>query len=135
MATGEFRRRYRRARSLLTRRSTSPFAGMSRIRFKRSVAPARNAVRSAAQPPSQPVRSGSRGDGEQRTPRISGERPGGGRTVELPSRGDVMRAAVYPRTGEPSEVLSVAEIAEPHAGAGQVRIAVRAAGVNPIDWK
>jgi NADPH:quinone reductase-like Zn-dependent oxidoreductase len=46
-----------------------------------------------------------------------------------------MRAAVYSRTGEPREVLSVAEQAEPHAGAGQVRIAVRAAGVNPIDWK
>jgi NADPH:quinone reductase-like Zn-dependent oxidoreductase len=46
-----------------------------------------------------------------------------------------MRAAVYARTGEPSEVLSVVERQEPHAGAGQVRIAVRAAGVNPIDWK
>jgi NADPH:quinone reductase-like Zn-dependent oxidoreductase len=46
-----------------------------------------------------------------------------------------MRAAVYTRTGEPGEVLSVAEVAEPHAGAGQVRITVRAAGVNPIDWK
>ena len=46
-----------------------------------------------------------------------------------------MRAAVYTRTGEPGEVLSVAELEEPHAGAGQVRIAVRAAGVNPIDWK
>jgi NADPH:quinone reductase-like Zn-dependent oxidoreductase len=46
-----------------------------------------------------------------------------------------MRAAVYTRTGEPSEVLSVVEMEEPHAGAGQVRIAVRAAGVNPIDWK
>lgn len=46
-----------------------------------------------------------------------------------------MRAAVYTRTGEPGDVLSVAEVDEPHAGAGQVRIAVRAAGVNPIDWK
>jgi NADPH:quinone reductase-like Zn-dependent oxidoreductase len=46
-----------------------------------------------------------------------------------------MRAAVYSRTGEPGEVLSVVEREEPHAGAGQVRIAVRAAGVNPIDWK
>jgi NADPH:quinone reductase-like Zn-dependent oxidoreductase len=32
-------------------------------------------------------------------------------------------------------VLSVAEIEDPHAGPGQVRIAVRAAGVNPVDWK
>ncbi|MFL6097254.1 MAG: NADP-dependent oxidoreductase [Blastococcus sp.] len=46
-----------------------------------------------------------------------------------------MRAAVYSRTGDPSEVLSVAEVEEPHAGPGQLRVAVRAAGVNPIDWK
>jgi NADPH:quinone reductase-like Zn-dependent oxidoreductase len=46
-----------------------------------------------------------------------------------------MRAAVYAETGDPGEVLSVAEVAEPHAGPGQVRIAVRAAGVNPVDWK
>ena len=46
-----------------------------------------------------------------------------------------MRAAVYSQTGEPTEVLSVAEVEEPHAGPGQIRIAVRAAGVNPIDWK
>jgi NADPH:quinone reductase-like Zn-dependent oxidoreductase len=46
-----------------------------------------------------------------------------------------MRAAVYSQAGEPATVLSVAEIEEPHAGPGQIRIAVRAAGVNPIDWK
>jgi NADPH:quinone reductase-like Zn-dependent oxidoreductase len=46
-----------------------------------------------------------------------------------------MRAAVYSGTGDLDEVLSVAEVGEPHAGPGQVRIAVRAAGVNPIDWK
>ena len=46
-----------------------------------------------------------------------------------------MRAAVYTRSGPPADVLSVAEVAEPHAGPGQVRVAVRAAGVNPIDWK
>jgi len=32
-------------------------------------------------------------------------------------------------------VLEVTEVDEPHAGPGQVRIRVRAAGVNPIDWK
>jgi len=32
-------------------------------------------------------------------------------------------------------VLQLVEVEEPHAGAGQVRIAVRAAGVNGIDWK
>lgn len=46
-----------------------------------------------------------------------------------------MRAAVYEQAGDPAQVLKVAEIDEPHAGPGQVRIAVRAAGVNPIDWK
>jgi NADPH:quinone reductase-like Zn-dependent oxidoreductase len=33
------------------------------------------------------------------------------------------------------EVLQWAEAPEPHAGLGQIRIAVRAASVNPIDWK
>jgi NADPH:quinone reductase-like Zn-dependent oxidoreductase len=46
-----------------------------------------------------------------------------------------MRAAVYTAAGIPAEVLSVTDIDEPHAGPGQVRVAVRAAGVNPIDWK
>jgi NADPH:quinone reductase-like Zn-dependent oxidoreductase len=46
-----------------------------------------------------------------------------------------VRAAVYTRSGRPADVLAVEDIAEPHAGPGQVRIAVRAAGVNPIDWK
>jgi NADPH:quinone reductase-like Zn-dependent oxidoreductase len=46
-----------------------------------------------------------------------------------------VRAAVYSQAGDPAEVLSVAEVEEPHAGPGQVRVAVRAAGVNPVDWK
>ncbi|MGZ4566163.1 MAG: NADP-dependent oxidoreductase [Blastococcus sp.] len=46
-----------------------------------------------------------------------------------------MRAAVYTESGTPADVLSVTEIEEPHAGPGQVRVAVRAAGVNPVDWK
>jgi NADPH:quinone reductase-like Zn-dependent oxidoreductase len=45
-----------------------------------------------------------------------------------------MRAVIYTEQGPP-EVLHVAEAEEPHAGPGQVRVAVRAAGVNPIDWK
>ena len=45
-----------------------------------------------------------------------------------------MRALQFSEYGGP-EVLHVGEIAEPHAGAGQVRVAVRAVGVNPIDWK
>jgi NADPH:quinone reductase-like Zn-dependent oxidoreductase len=45
-----------------------------------------------------------------------------------------MKAIKYSEYGGP-KVLKVVEIDEPHAGAGQVRIAVRAAGVNPADWK
>jgi NADPH:quinone reductase-like Zn-dependent oxidoreductase len=35
----------------------------------------------------------------------------------------------------PPEVLRLVDIDQPHAGPGQIRVAVRAAGVNPIDWK
>ncbi len=45
-----------------------------------------------------------------------------------------MKAVRFSRFGGP-EVLEVVELPEPHAGPGQVRIAVRAAGVNPSDWK
>ncbi|GAB3451282.1 NADP-dependent oxidoreductase [Streptomonospora sediminis] len=33
------------------------------------------------------------------------------------------------------EVLQLEEAEEPHAGPGRIRIAVRAAGVNPVDWR
>ena len=45
-----------------------------------------------------------------------------------------MRALQYKAYGGP-EVLEWAEAPEPHAGPGEIRIAVRAASVNPIDWK
>jgi NADPH:quinone reductase-like Zn-dependent oxidoreductase len=45
-----------------------------------------------------------------------------------------MRALQYKAYGGP-EVLEWAEAPDPHAGSGQLRIAVRAASVNPIDWK
>jgi NADPH:quinone reductase-like Zn-dependent oxidoreductase len=45
-----------------------------------------------------------------------------------------MRAVQFDENGGP-EVLHVAEVEEPHAGPGQVRIAVRAAGINPFDHK
>ena len=45
-----------------------------------------------------------------------------------------MRALQYVTYGGP-EVLTWAESPDPHAGAGTIRIAVRAASVNPIDWK
>ena len=45
-----------------------------------------------------------------------------------------MRALQFTTYGGP-EVLEWAEAPDPHAGPGQIRIAVRAASVNPIDWK
>jgi NADPH:quinone reductase-like Zn-dependent oxidoreductase len=45
-----------------------------------------------------------------------------------------MRALHFKAYGGP-EVLEWAEAPDPHAGSGQIRIAVRAASVNPIDWK
>jgi NADPH:quinone reductase-like Zn-dependent oxidoreductase len=45
-----------------------------------------------------------------------------------------VRAVRYSQYGGP-EVLGVADVEEPHAGPGQIRVAVRAASVNPIDWK
>src|SRR3954469_17405537 len=45
-----------------------------------------------------------------------------------------MKAVIFDKYGDP-DVLHVGDVAEPHAGPGQVRIAVRAASVNPIDWK
>jgi NADPH:quinone reductase-like Zn-dependent oxidoreductase len=45
-----------------------------------------------------------------------------------------MRALQFTAYGGP-EALTWADAPVPHAGPGQIRIAVRAASVNPIDWK
>ncbi len=45
-----------------------------------------------------------------------------------------MRAMRFSDYGGP-DVLREVEVEEPHAGPGETRMAVRAAGVNPIDWK
>ena len=45
-----------------------------------------------------------------------------------------MRALQFRTYGGP-EVLEWAAAPDPHAGPGQIRISVRAASVNPIDWK
>jgi NADPH:quinone reductase-like Zn-dependent oxidoreductase len=45
-----------------------------------------------------------------------------------------LRAAQFSSFGGP-EVLEVVDVPEPHPGPGQIRIAVRAAGINPVDWK
>jgi NADPH:quinone reductase-like Zn-dependent oxidoreductase len=45
-----------------------------------------------------------------------------------------MRALQFTEYGSP-EVLRWADAPEPHPGPGEIRIAVRAASVNPYDWK
>jgi NADPH:quinone reductase-like Zn-dependent oxidoreductase len=45
-----------------------------------------------------------------------------------------MKTVQFSEFGGP-EVLEIVERPDPHAGPGQVRIAVRAVGINPIDWK
>ncbi|MEU5952437.1 NADP-dependent oxidoreductase [Streptomyces sp. NPDC047525] len=45
-----------------------------------------------------------------------------------------MKAARFNRFGGP-EVLEIVDLPDPRPGPGQVRIAVRAAGINPSDWK
>ncbi|HIY66570.1 MAG TPA: NADP-dependent oxidoreductase [Candidatus Agrococcus pullicola] len=44
------------------------------------------------------------------------------------------RAAIHEQFGGP-EVLEIRQVADPHAGKGQVRVRVTAAGLNPVDWK
>jgi NADPH:quinone reductase-like Zn-dependent oxidoreductase len=45
-----------------------------------------------------------------------------------------MRAVQFSELGAP-EVMRFVDAPEPHAGPGQLRIRVAAAGVNPVDWK
>jgi NADPH:quinone reductase-like Zn-dependent oxidoreductase len=46
----------------------------------------------------------------------------------------MVKAVRFSQFGGP-EVLEIVDLPDPHPGPGQVRIAVRAAGVNPSDWK
>ena len=45
-----------------------------------------------------------------------------------------MKAVRFNRFGGP-EVLKIVDLPDPHPDPGQIRISVRAAGVNPSDWK
>jgi NADPH:quinone reductase-like Zn-dependent oxidoreductase len=45
-----------------------------------------------------------------------------------------MKAIRYSQFGGP-EVLELVELPDPHPGPGQIRVAVRATAVNPVDWK
>ncbi|WP_275561307.1 NADP-dependent oxidoreductase [Streptomyces sp. 5-6(2022)] len=45
-----------------------------------------------------------------------------------------MKRVSFAEFGGP-DVLQVVDVEEPHAGPGQIRIAVRAAGVNAVDWR
>ena len=46
-----------------------------------------------------------------------------------------MRAAYYTQQGPAREVLKLGEQPTPEAGSGEVRVKLRASGVNPSDWK
>ncbi|WP_328391642.1 NADP-dependent oxidoreductase [Streptomyces sp. NBC_00400] len=45
-----------------------------------------------------------------------------------------MKRVSFAEFGGP-DVLQLVDVEEPHAGPGRIRIAVRAAGVNPADWR
>jgi NADPH:quinone reductase-like Zn-dependent oxidoreductase len=45
-----------------------------------------------------------------------------------------MKAVQYAQFGGP-DVLQVTDVPDPHVGPSEVRVTVRAVGVNPIDWK
>ncbi|MEU4883331.1 NADP-dependent oxidoreductase [Streptomyces althioticus] len=45
-----------------------------------------------------------------------------------------MKKVSYAEFGGP-DVLHLIDADEPHAGPGEIRVAVRAAGVNPVDWR
>ncbi|WP_067897012.1 NADP-dependent oxidoreductase [Nocardia vaccinii] len=53
--------------------------------------------------------------------------------VTIPVEVIVSRAVIYETFGGP-EVLELREVPEPHAGPGEIRVRVTAAGLNPMDW-
>jgi NADPH2:quinone reductase len=50
-------------------------------------------------------------------------------------QGDIMRAALYERTGAAGEVLEIRELPDPIPAAGEVRVKIAFSGVNPSDVK
>ncbi len=46
-----------------------------------------------------------------------------------------MLAAYYTRFGHPRDVLQLGELATPEPTAGEVRVRLAVAGLNPVDWK
>ena len=44
-----------------------------------------------------------------------------------------MKAFVFERNGDPSDVLTVQELPDPHPGPGEILVRVRCASVNPSD--
>jgi NADPH:quinone reductase-like Zn-dependent oxidoreductase len=54
--------------------------------------------------------------------------------IRSSERQTAMRAVRFHEFGDP-HVLTVEDVPDPHAGPGEIRIRVRAASVNPVDWK
>ncbi len=46
-----------------------------------------------------------------------------------------MRAAYYTELGAAADVLRIGDVETPEPGPGEIRLRVRASGVNPSDWK
>lgn len=55
--------------------------------------------------------------------------------MSKPLGGSAMRAAFYTQQGDAREVLQTGELPTPEPGLGEVRVRLRASGVNPSDWK
>ena len=51
-----------------------------------------------------------------------------------PANEDRVKAIQFSQFGGP-EVLELVEVPDPHPAPGHIRVAVRAVGVNPMDWK
>jgi hypothetical protein len=59
---------------------------------------------------------------------LTGARHRGSRTEAM------LKAVCFTQFGGP-EVLEMDELPDPHPGPAQVRVAVRAVGINPTDWE
>lgn len=73
--------------------------------------------------------------GVSTTPIERGPKLGPARHEPFPTRKPAMRAASYSSYSEDNSTLTVGDLPDPKVAPGSVLIEVRAAGVNPVDWK
>jgi Zn-dependent alcohol dehydrogenase len=75
-----------------------------------------------------------RADWQSLTPPASKMQPLDGHVSHGRARGALMKRVQYLHYGAPEE-LRLDEVTPPDAGRGQIRVQVRAAAANPMDWK